>query len=217
MAYKVGRRLASIGNEADAALAQDRVVITRDSILQWKLEGRCFYAQQGNAGTKLDWADTAYDEDQPMFALIVPQGCLCIPVAMDVVLEDTSGATEGHVIWSTTTNDIGAGTSTALTPVNYRRDAKYAPMCRANSKYSGDATAATGLIEVRRWYIPFAAALVTDGTDLHNRYTWGINDPSMPILLGPATLQLHVYATGDGYHGYGQYTWIELDADSLGL
>jgi len=150
-----------------------------------------------------------------MFALTVPAGILCIPVAMNIMLEDLAG-TENHVIWSTTTNDIGLGTSTAMTAVNYRRDALSSPACKVASKYTGDATAATGLIEVRRWYRPFASADVNDGVDLH-QYRWSINDPDMPILLGPATLQVHIYATTTDPEGYGEYTWIELDKAEVGL
>lgn len=218
MSFKVGTSVASTGNEATAALSGDRVVITRDSILQWKLEGRVFYAQQGNAGTKLDWAETAYDVDQPQFALRIPQGTMVIPLAMNLTIEDTSGATEGHVIWSTTTNDIGdSDTSVSAPIVNYRRDSLYSSSCTARSLYTANATAATGLIEVKRWYIPFASALVTDGKDLWNCYDWTYEDPSMPILIGPATLQVHIYATGDGYHGYGSYTWVELSTADMGL
>jgi hypothetical protein len=215
MDFKVGRSKATVDNETPAALATDSVLITRDSILQWKLEGRVFYAQQGDAGTKLDFAETAYDEDQPQFAITVPQGTICIPMSLSITLEDVP-QTENHIIWSTTTNDIGAGTSTAITPVNYRRDGLYSPACKAYSLYTGDATAATGLVEVKRWYHPFASAAVTDGTDLHH-HVWTVNDPSMPILIGPATIQMHVYSGTDGPQGFGEYTWVELPASELGL
>jgi len=213
--FKIGRSPSSIGNLEPAALAKDRVLITRDSILQWKLEGKVFYAQQGDAGTKVAFVITAYNEDQPTFALTVPEGILCIPLALNITLEDLAG-TENHIIWSTTTNDIGGGTSTDLAPVNYRRDNLFAPACKAYGIYSGNATAATGLIEVHRWYRPFASSDVADGTDLHH-YRWTINDPDMPILLGPATIQHHIYGTGTDPEGFGEYTWVELDAAELGL
>lgn len=214
MDFKVGRSKSTVGNEASAALATDSVLITRDSILQWKLEGRVFYVQQGNAGTKLDFAETAYDEDQPQFALRVPEGIVCIPMSLSLTIEDIEG-TANHIIWSTTTNDIGAGTSTTLTPVNYRRDNAYAAGCKTNSLYTNNATAATGLVEVKHWYHPFASAAVTDGTDLHH-HVWTINDPDMPILIGPATLQLHAYAA-TAPDCFGEYTWVEMPAAELGL
>ena len=215
--FIVGRSASSTANLDTAALAEDRVVIVRDSILQWKLEGRVFYAQQGDAGTKLDFVETAYDVDQPQFALLVPEGTLCIPLAMNITIEETSGSTDGHVIWSTATVNVGlSATSIACTVANYRRDSLYASTCVARSLYTDNADTATGLIEVKRWYIPYASASEDDGKDLHN-YNWTYKDPSMPILLGPATLQVHIYATGDGYHGYGQYTWVELNAAEMGV
>jgi len=211
--YKIGRSSSSIGNLEPAALARDRVLIVRDSILQWKLEGKVFYAQQGDAGTKLDFAETAYDEDQPQFAIRVPEGLVCIPLSFSLTFETIAG-TGNHVIWSTTTNDIGVGTSTALTPVNYRRDNLFAPACKAGSLYSGNATAATGLIEIKRWHLPYAEA--DDESGWGNNFLFTINDPAMPILIGPATIQVHAYAATK-LQGYGEYTWVELDRGELGL
>jgi hypothetical protein len=215
--FKVGRTKASTADLAPAALANDCVAITRDSILQWKMEGRVFYAQQGDAGTKLNFAEAAYDEDQPQFALRVPQGVVCIPVAMNIVVEDLV-STENHIIWSTTTNDIGVTSTkaTILTPVNYRRDSLRSPMCAADSLYTQNATAATGLIETHRWYHPFASAAVTD-TKAISDHMWTIEDPDMPILVGPATLQMHCYGATVGPQGFGQYSWIEFTTEELGL
>jgi hypothetical protein len=140
---------------------------------------------------------------------------VCIPLALNVLIEDVAG-TENFVIWSTSTNDIGAGTSTALSPVNYRADKLAAPACKAYSLYTGDyTTAATGLIEVHMWYHPFASAAVTDGADLHH-HRWTINDPDMPILVGPASIFMHCYG-GTKLQGFGEYTWVELAASELGL
>jgi len=207
--FKIGRSRSALGNTEPAALGPDRVVITRDSILQWKIEGRVFYCQQGNAGTKLNFNETTLVALQPEFLLRVPEGTICIPLSLSVTIEDIAG-TENHIIWSTTTNDIGAGTSTELTPVNYRRDNKYPATCRAQSLVTGNCAASTGLIEVHRWYHPFASAAVTDDVDLHH-HRWTISDPDMPILLGPASLQAHIYA-GTALQGFGEYVWVELPA-----
>ena len=174
-----GSSLIAVGAVSPAALSRDRILITRDAIFQWRMEGRSFYVQQGDVGTKLNFAETAYDEDQPQFALTVPAGAVLIPLSLNVTLEDTTG-TELHLIWSTTTNNIGVGTSTLLTPVNRRRDALYSTPVGANSLYTGNATAATGLIEVKRWYHAYAQVAVSDTDQTHHK--WTIDDPDMPIL-----------------------------------
>lgn len=214
MAFKVGRSRTEFGDEEDAALARDRVLITRDTILQWKLEGRVFYCQQGDAATKLDFNNTTYDPNQPEFNIDIPEGQLLIPLSLSVTLEDVAG-TANHVLWSTCTVEMGAGTSTALAIVNYRRDNKYASACKAYSKYTGDTATQTGLVEVKRWYHPYASVDVTDAVDLHH-HVWTINDPDMPILYGPASLMMHNVGTTK-LQGFGEYIWAEMAAADLGL
>jgi len=150
-------------------------------------------------GTRLAFTETAYDEDQPQLALRMPEGTLMIPLMLNVNYEIVPG-TASHLIWSTTTNDIGDGTSTELAVVNYRRDNKYAATVKARSKYTANATAATGLIEVRRFYHPYAAAAVTDAEPKH--MPWSINDPDMPVLLGPATIQGRTRRATASTHGW---------------
>ena len=99
--------------------------------------------------------------------------------------------------------------------MNYRRDALFSTAVKAYSLYTANATAATGLIEVKRWYHAYAQVAVSDTNQTHHK--WTIDDPDMPILLGPATLQMHVYATGTAPQGFGEYVWLSLDAASLGL
>lgn len=214
MDFKIGRSRSTVGNPEPAALGNDRVLITRDCILQWKLEGRVFYVQDGDAGTKQAIGETTLVALQPEFAFRVPSGTLMIPLSLSITVEDIAG-TENHLIWSTTTNDIGAGTSTTLYPVNYRRDCKYGASVQTNTLYTGNASASTGLIEVKRWYHPFASAAVTDGTDLHH-HVWTYKDPDMPILVGPATLQLHWYG-GTAMQGFMEHTWVEMAASEMGL
>lgn len=212
--FKIGRSKATASNEEDAALALDRVLITRDSILQWKMEGKVFYTQQGNAATKLDFDDTAYDADQPMFVLDVPTGLIVVPLSLAVTIEDMAG-TANHILWSTTSVISGGGTSTGLSIVNYRRDSAFATACKAYSKCTANVATQTGLIEVKHFYHPYASAGVTDGVDLHH-HIWTANDPDMPILYGPASIMMHCVGT-TALEGFGEYTWVELAASDMGL
>lgn len=189
------------------------MLITKSTILQWKLEGRVFHAQQGDAGTKLNFAETAYDEDQPQFALRVPTNVVMIPLYLGITLEDLT-STENHVIWSATTNDIGNGTSTALTVSNARFGASNpSNLVIARSLYTVDATAATGLVELKRWYRPFASAAATDGFLPEDFLGDILKDTWLPVLVGPATLQHHIYG-GAAPQGFGEYFWAEFAKDN---
>jgi hypothetical protein len=186
--------------------------VTVDQLLQWAIDGRTFHAQQGDAGTMVDFAETAYDEDQPQFALRVPSGRVVIPLSLVISLEDQAG-TNNQIIWSVTTNDIGSGTSTAATISAMRLDSPYTSSCTARSLYTGNATAATGLFEFARWVDPFAQAATSTSIGTYN---WSIRTASaIPILKGPATLQMHIYGTGTAPGGFGEYVWAEFDIAAL--
>lgn len=204
---KVGRRINAAAVLTEPMLGSDAVTITRDQILEWAMEGRLYHAQQGNAATLVDFVETAYDEDQPQFALLVPSAKIVVPVYLSLTHQDQAG-TDQHVIWSLTTNDIGNGSSSALTISSMRSDNPRASQCVARSLYTGNATAATGLFEFQRWVDPFAA-----NTGRPNpKYTWDIKSASnIPVIVGPGTLQMHAIATGDGGEGFGEYVWAEFD------
>lgn len=199
------------GNFIELAASRQGALVTIDQLLQWAIEGRTFHAQQGDAATQLDFAEVAYDEDQPQFALRVPTGRAVIPLSLVVSLEDRAG-TDTLITWSTTTNDIGNGTSTDLTISSMRLDAPFSSGCVARSLYTANATAATGLIEFERFVEPFAAA---QGV-ARMRYSWNIRSAAaVPVLIGPATLQMHVVATTTAPQGFGEYVWAEFETPLL--
>ena len=201
------------GNFQDLSLAKNGALHVRDQILAWAIEGRLFHAQQGDAITQLAWTETVYDEDQPQFALRVPTGRVVVPVSLVFNVEDQAG-TDNHWVWSRCTNDIGDGTSTALTISAMRTDAPIgASGCFARSLYTGNATAATGLIEIIR----FVDAFVQEAGSVDSkRLVWDIRTASnIPVLVGPATLQAHIYATGTDAEGFGEYVWAEFQTHEL--
>ena len=199
------------GDFLDLSLSRQGAQVTQDQVLAWAIAGRLFHAQQGDVATQLAWTETAYDEDQPQFALTVPTGRTVIPVSLVLNIEDQAG-TDNHYIWSTTTNSIGAGTSTSMTISPMRTDAPHSSACSAYSLYTGNATAATGLIEVARWVDPFGAAAGTSPFQL----AWDIKTASnIPVLVGPATLQAHIIATSTDAEGFGEYVWAEFETPAL--
>jgi len=199
------------GQYMSPALSRQGAAITLDWLTQLAIDGRTFHAQQGDAVTLVNFAETAYDEDQPQFALTVPQGTTVIPLSIDINLQDAAG-TDTHIVVSTTTNDIGDGTSTAATISAMRRDAPYSSQCSAWSLYTGNATAATGLIEIARVLDPFAAASGHGILGLH----WNARNASaIPVLVGPATLQWHIVATSTAPQGFSELIFAELQTPDL--
>jgi hypothetical protein len=208
-------QLGSVAEGAftDLALTRKGAVIGVEQLLEWAIQGRTFHAQQGDAGTLVDFAEVAYDEDQPQFALLVPSGVLVIPLSIVYSFQDQAG-TDNHIILSTTTNNIGNGTSTAATASNMRGNSAKTSLCTARSLYTGNATAATGIIEFARFVDPFAAA----STAPRPRYEWNIRTAAaIPVLEGPATIQAHVYATTDGPEGFSEWVWAEVQTSDLVL
>ena len=193
------------------ALSKQGAMIVMDQLEAWAIEGRQFHAQQGDAATLVDLVETAYDEDQTQFALVVPSGTIAIPTSISMNFQDQAG-TDTHVIVSQTTNAIGTGTSTSLTVSPMRRDAPFGAKCTANGLYTANATAATGLIEIMRIIDPFVA---TAAGRLPG-FRWDRSQSSVkPVIVGPATFQIHAVSTSDGPEGFAEYTWIELDTHKL--
>ena len=92
-----------------------------------------------------------------------------------------------------------------------RRDAPLTSQCTARSLYTGNATAATGLIEIARFVDPFAIE-----ADRLPRYEWNIRTAAaIPILIGPATLQHHIHAATTAPAGFGEYVWAEVPTPDL--
>jgi len=201
---------AGAGVRIAIAASRTGALVIQDQITQWAVDGRLFHAQQGNANTRLAWTETAYDEDQPQFAIRVPTGRSIIPVSLAITVEIQAG-TFTYFTWSTATNDIGNGTSTDLTISNMRSDAPHTSSCVARSLYTGNATAATGLKEVKRWVDPHVTAAGS-----RSDYDWNIRTAAaIPVLVGPATLQMHTHATTSDAEGYLEAVWAEFETSAL--
>ena len=178
-----------------------------DQFSYWLMQGNVFNTQQGDAGTLIDFAETAYDEDQPQWSLLVPSGTIVMPLSLIVDLTDAAG-TDTTIVWSAAEASIGNGTSTGLTIKSSRVDAAttIASACTSRSLYTGNAAAATGLFEFARMQDAFAQAA---GSTV--RYALDAkSDSNLPILVGPATLQMHIHATSTAPKGFGNYSWLEV-------
>ena len=195
-----------------AAMSKQGAQITMTQVEAWAIEGHQFHAQQGDAGTLLDFVAQAYDENRPQFTLRVPNGTVVLPTSISLNFQD-QGGTDTHVIVATATNDIGLGTSTVATISAMRRDAPFGNgKCTAASLLTGDsANAPAGVIEILRnidQFVETAAGRLAG-------FQWDRDQSSVkPILIGPATMMVYAFGS-DGPQGFAEYTWIELDTHKL--
>ena len=195
---------------ADVALSRQGAAIVQDQLLYWAISGRMFQAQMGDAMSKLVFVETAYDEDQPQWALNVPAGKTVIPTSL-VLTAEIQSSTGNHVVWSTMDVAIGNGTSVAGTITPLRTDQPHSSGCTARSLYTGNGATPSNLIEFVRFLDMFAAV----STGPVPRYEWNIRTAgSVPVLVGPATLQMHAIGVAD-FEGYGEFVWAEFDTPAL--
>lgn len=172
-------------------------------------DGNVFSVNIGVASTQIDFAETAYDEDQPQFGLDVPSGTTCMPLAIQIYLEDGAGTnTEGF--FRMDDGLLGAGSSTAATEVSLLQqtsDSQRAARCTARSLYTGNAAAITKGPEFARWGTPFADA--TTSPDLI--WKWSRLEAGFgPVLEGEASISGYILATGTAPQGFLTFTWAEF-------
>lgn len=176
------------------------------------MEGRVFAANFGKDTTPIDWAKTAYDEDQPQAVLRVPSSIVVVPLFVGVTLEDSAG-TNTEMILGMSQNDIGNGTSTAATigPVQLHGANNRTSNAVPRQEYTANSTALTNKIELLRRVYAFVDAT----TDPFKEFLWSYLTHPVPILKGPASLILWIDGTGTSAQGFAQMVWAEFDSTDL--
>ncbi|MBW2672498.1 MAG: hypothetical protein JRD89_03660 [Deltaproteobacteria bacterium] len=189
-------------------------VTTRD-LIQWAIEGRIWTASVGSASSPSDFAKTSYDEDQPQMALCVPNGTVAIPIKVEVAFETMAG-TVSEAILGFCQNNIGAGTSTAVTPKpNSTAVGSTNSKCKVYSLYTGNCTALTNMQEFWRAVYPYA---YSDNDTERMNFRWSmVDDGDIVILKGESSLILWVDGTTTAPTGYAYMTWAEFTTSELGL
>jgi len=206
--------LASVtdGNSGTPTIDSMARLITHESYQQLVLAGHVHCVNRGSATTPIDFVKTTYDEDQAQLVVRVPSGTVIVPLELEVVLE-TSGGTLNEVIWGWSENDVGAGTSTAITGRNMRTDAPNSTAITIQRDYTGNfTTAVSNLTEIFRDTYAFADA----GTDPHKVYRLSIKEHVMPVLVGAASLILWVVG-GTAPTGYATVKYAEFSNAQAGV
>lgn len=174
------------------------------------LEGRVFSATVGSLTTPISFAKTAYDSDQPQFVLDVPASKAVIPLGVLLHLEDAAG-TDNEVYLVLSTTQVGAGTSTAVTPKNARTDSPASSACSAYSLYTGNGTDPTIHSEI--WRAGYAFADATN--DPAKIFTWSANDTPLNVVVGTGSLVIYIVGTTTAPAGYLKVVWAEMDKTDI--
>ena len=205
------------GSVGQIVLDSYGVVGMKSQVERWKMDGRLYFYNRGNTTTPVTFTNTAILYTRPSQVVRVPTGKTIIPVRLAAYFETAAGViNEG--VWIACNNDVGAGTSTAVTTTrgNLRGDkANEQGGCLVNITYSGDVTTTgTNPVEFARWTQPYVSAIgsvVKDSWELDIATFSG-----MPILDGPASLIL-IVGGGTALTGYTTTIWAEFNSADLGL
>ena len=170
-------------------------------------EGRLFGCHFGSVTTPVATAaTTAITARRPMAWARFPTGTLIIPVSVRIVVEATGATTQGEISLCSTTNDVGAGTSTAGTSgaLNKNPGSTVTSNVTTFQLATADVTLETGLLEHARF--SFAASAV------NQQFNWPDQNIDLPYLRGPASWLL--YIGGNAVNFYAQFTWAEYPEDA---
>lgn len=201
------------GTEKPLRLNRRSEGIVLSPLIQASLDKKVFMAHIGLASTPVSFAKTAYDADQPQLVVDVPDGKTIVPLEILLVLEDSAG-TDNEVIALASGTNVGAGTSTAVTPTNhFVPSSGSAPVsaCSVYSLYTANGTDPNTAPYFEFWRETDAfAATVGEKT-----WKWSALESPPPVIQGTGSLVIYVSATTTAPAGYLRVKWWELASDDV--
>lgn len=204
------QRVTGQGGNIGLQSTKDGALYTADFVLGAALEGRVFNAAVGTATTVATFLAT-WVESKPQLNIDVPAGLAIIPTRISIYLETSAGALV-ECFATTGTNAIGAGTSTAVTPLSTRTDRPAGGSgCTVNSLYSAAGTTQTGQVEF--WHDGYAFADTTLGPIKFFEWDWKDNPQ---VIVGPGSLAIYISSNGNtAPTGFIRANWIELPTTGI--
>ena len=181
---------------------RDGALITADWTLARALEGKVYTVQIGSATTPV--AGDVYDADQPFLALDVSTGYAAVLLSIQVYIEAASAALN-EMFAETSDVKVGAGSSTAITPVNHKTDGAAAAGTTAYGAYTGNGTAAANGIEFWRDGDPDIQAA---GSNV--KFSWSWREMGPIVLVNTSAMLLHFGSGGADPTGFAKVTYAEL-------
>jgi hypothetical protein len=179
------------------------------------LEGKVYSTNAGSESTEFVPGNTAWDADQPEFALQIPDGTTVIPLFASIHLQVTGAALAevGMGIQSDYGDNVPGTNSTAMTiaPTNVNPAFKNtASRCTAAYLITSNITQSNYVELWRRGY-PSDPDVATNPEPT---YEWSYLTHPAPALVGDAGVNLYA-ATASGSDAFLSFTWAEFETSKI--
>lgn len=204
-------RETSDGNVGAAWGLRDGAVVTVDWYTAMALEGRVFNIANATPDTTMT-GSVNYDATHPGVYVGVPDGAVMVPVHFDVVCEDAAG-TDTHFHIGCDDAELYSSGGTAVSACNnIRTDNPHASAVSA--KYASDSAITItdpGATERILYNKVYAFANEAD----HEPYQVVWEPKAPPILVGPASFFVYIYAASTAPEYNFSLQWVELPKNAV--
>ena len=201
----------TVGSAASARLNKRQEIVAMPWEMSLAAEGRLFVANRGTITTPIVLTSATIVDLRPDLVIRVPTGTTIFPLKIEVHFE-TTGVGNHEVMARGCANDVGAGTSTAVTPVNMHPSSGRGTACIVARDYTADCAAPTTPFEFYRDGYPSDP----DVAGSVSRFTWSyMKDGGAPCLRGPASLLFQIGGTIAGSLYFASIVWAEFLTSEL--
>jgi len=192
------------GVETEARFTRDGSLYTAPWYFALLSEGKVFGVNWGSQGSAITGVTTAAPL-QPSGNLDIPAGTLVIPVYFNLTVTGMAGTVTNFRLRGGATL-VGAGTSTAVTPLNMNQNSTAVTTCTARQAYSANGAAQTVPQDL------FSASGLA-ASNAVSTFQWTRVMPG--VFKGPASINLDSQATTTAPTFYAQLVWIEFATSAL--
>ena len=205
------QRTTSDGQLGDLWLSRDGALVTMDWYTAMALEGRVYNINVATPDTTMT-AAVNYDATHPSVIAVAPAGTIMIPVFFNIALEDASG-TDNHIIIGCDSANLYASGGTAVSSAyNIRTDEPNASAVTV--KYASDsAITVTDPGVGERILYNYINAFADATTSPALVVDWQPKAP--PVLVGPATFFVYVWAASTASEYEFSFQYIELPNNAI--
>jgi hypothetical protein len=189
-------------------LSRSGALVSLPFINQCIAEGRGFQISNVAKQTALATGGLSYSDTVPAFSLDVPTGLTMVPLK---IMLNQGGTVAGGVITVIISHDTAcrvASAGTAVVPSNLRSDA---PAASNVTAFSTSPTVGAGTAANRGiWAAILKHDVATSPNSAENKVDLDYFKDMLPILVGPASLQIHTFAGTTQPSWFYRIAWVEF-------